>query len=407
MGHVVAWSACLLLTAFALAGLTAVLTLRARHLDRWLAPYVFESSRRSSPSRGSPVHVLLCVADHFEPHNGGADERRATKRVRTWAHEYPNLSAEFQDSDGRPPQHSFFYPVEQYNREHVEMLAALCARGFGEFEVHLHHDHDTSDHLRETLETYTRILAQRHALLAREKKTGRIRYGFIHGNWALDNSRPDGRWCGVNNELDVLRQTGCYADFTLPSAPSPTQTRQINSIYYACDDPLKPKSHDVGIRAGTGPVPAEALMLIQGPLLLDWHRRKWGGLPGIENGCLQHTQPPSAHRLDLWLRARIQVPARPDWFFIKLYTHGAPEENQRVLLHEPMREFHRLLARRAAADPRFFFHYVTAREMYNLARAAEAGWTGTVEGARDYELVAAGSSKVVGRSVAVSGVPTG
>ncbi|MEJ7636728.1 MAG: hypothetical protein WKF75_01760 [Singulisphaera sp.] len=50
----------------------------------------------------------------------------------------------------------------------------------------------------------------------------------------------------VNNEIDVLRETGCYADFTLPSAPSPTQTRQINSIYYASDDPRRPKSHDRG-----------------------------------------------------------------------------------------------------------------------------------------------------------------
>jgi hypothetical protein len=29
---------------------------------------------------------------------------------------------------------------------------------------------------------------------------------------------------------------------------------------------------------------------------------------------------------------------------------------------------------------------VTAREMYNLARAAEAGWKGTVDEARDLEL---------------------
>ena len=35
---------------------------------------------------------------------------------------------------------------------------------------------------------------------------------------------------------------------------------------------------------------------------------------------------------------------------------------------------------------RFVLHYVTAREMYNLARAAESGWTGTVDAARDYEL---------------------
>ena len=89
----------------------------------------------------------------------------------------------------------------------------------------------------------------------------------------------------------------------------------------------------------------------------------------------------------LWLKARVQVPTRPDWFFIKLHTHGANETNMPVLLGEPMVRFHKALARRAAEDRSFHFHYVTAREMYNLARAAEAGWRGTVKGARDYELV--------------------
>jgi hypothetical protein len=88
-----------------------------------------------------------------------------------------------------------------------------------------------------------------------------------------------------------------------------------------------------------------------------------------------------------WLRARVQVPTRPDWFFVKLHTHGANEKNMTALLGEPMVQFHRHLRERSEADPAFRFHYVTAREMYNLARAAEAGWTGTVAEARDFELV--------------------
>lgn len=92
-------------------------------------------------------------------------------------------------------------------------------------------------------------------------------YGFIHGNWALGNSRPDGRCCGVNNELNVLRETGCYADFTLPSFPSPTQTRKINSIYYAVNRPERPKAHDTGRDVGTGPPPEKGL---RGPSL-SWH----------------------------------------------------------------------------------------------------------------------------------------
>jgi hypothetical protein len=52
-----------------------------------------------------------------------------------------------------------------------------------------------------------------------------------------------------------------------------------------------------------------------------------------------------------------------------------------------MEQLHEELARRAGRDRAFHFHYVTAREMYNLARAAEAGWTGSVSDALDFELV--------------------
>jgi hypothetical protein len=196
----------------------------------------------------------------------------------------------------------------------------------------------------------------------------------------------------VDNELTILRETGCYADFTMPSAPSPPQTSKVNSIYYAADVPGKRCCHNWGVDAGSGPVPENALMLIQGPLLLNWKRRKFGLLPRLENGCLQGSQPATAERIDLWLQAGVQVAQRRDWFFVKLHTHGAPEKNAGSLLGEPMVRFHQALAQRASEDPNFHYHYVTAREMYNLARAAETGWTGSVSAARDFELVAPRSS---------------
>jgi hypothetical protein len=353
---------------------------------RWLIQYVLETRRRRARRRGETVHLLLGIADHFEPKRGNARPDVARARVDRWVRDYPLRFANFRDSDDRPPRHTFFYPIEEYDPAHIEALAGLCRAGFGEIEVHLHHDGDTADGLREKLQAFKQLLAERHRLLARHRGTGEIAYGFIHGNWALDNSRPDGRWCGVNNEIDILRETGCYADFTMPSAPDPTQTRKINSIYYALGDPLRPKSHDRGINVGTGPVPDKALLLIQGPLLLNWRRRKWGLMPRIENGCIQASQPPSIDRLRLWLRARVQIPTRPDWFFVKLHTHGTKEESQEVLLGEPMVLFHRALAQCADEDPRFHFHYVTAREMFNLVRAAEKGWKGSVAEARDFQL---------------------
>ena len=108
---------------------------------------------------------------------------------------------------------------------------------------------------------------------------------------------------------------------------------------------------------------------------------------------MQGSQPPAIERLDKWLRARIQVPGRPDWFFVKLYAHGAEEESREALLGKPMVRFHEALARRARENPKFHYHYVTARELYNLVKAAEAGWKGTVADALDYELTWKGNGR--------------
>jgi hypothetical protein len=205
----------------------------------------------------------------------------------------------------------------------------------------------------------------------------------------------------VNDEIDILRETGCYADFTLPSYPSTAQIRTINSLYYAVDDPQKPRSHETGFAAGTGPVPENSLLLIQGPLVLTWRRRGRLVLPAIENGCLQGSQPATIERLAAWLKARVQVPTRPDWYFVKLHTHGAPENNQKVLLGDSMVQFHRDLRRLADADPNFHYHYVTAREMANLVKAAEDGWQGSVADACDYRMTWGGAQPSVSTPVVI------
>jgi hypothetical protein len=236
----------------------------------------------------------------------------------------------------------------------------------------LHHDNDTADQLWETLEGFKRRLYDTHGLLGKNE-AGDITYGFVHGNWALNNSRPDGRWCGVNDEITVLLKSGCYADFTMPGAPDCAQTRTINSIYYATANAARPKAHDVGVRAGVGRTPSEdELLLIQGPLLLDWRRRKHGLLPRLENGDLHGGFPPTMDRLRLWLRAGVQVSGRPDWSFVKLHTHGAIERNAEMLLGERMRSFHQGLSEYAAHQD-LRYHYVTAREMAALVHQAESG----------------------------------
>lgn len=351
-------------------------------LDLWLPAWLnrSRSARQSSGIR----HVMLAVCDHFEPfHRAGKGE--ALMRVATWKRGFTELTREFSDADGTPPRHTFFYPIEQYDSDVIGLLAELCHATGSEAEVHLHHENDTAENLRFTLMEGKERLAS-HGLLSRDS-TGALRYGFIHGNWALDHSHPQGRHCGVSNELSVLCETGCYADFTLPSAPNRTQTRTINSLYYA-KGTERPKSHDSGrrVRAAREQSPAadDELLMVQGPLGLNWTRRKWGLLPRIENSDLTGANPPTFDRLQLWLDCHISVENQADWLFIKLHTHGAKPENSRMLLGERMREFHRMLRSRMESDPTIRFHYVTARELVNIVHAAEDGHTGDPHAFRDY-----------------------
>jgi hypothetical protein len=361
------------------------LQIRRRHMQRWLPTYLREQQRYQAPTPDEEVHVILCIADHFEPKAGQASVETGRQRVAAWVENYPKQFGAFTDSDGRPPRHTFFFPIEEYEREYLEALAGLCRAGFGEVEIHLHHDKDTAEGLRAKLLNFKEILVTQHGLLSRHRQSGAVMYGFIHGNWALCNARPDGAWCGVNNEIPILLETGCYADLTFPSAPSETQPAIINRIYYACDRSGEPRSHETALPADAAT--DKALLLVQGPLLLNWGRRKWGVFPGVENACLQSSQPPSIERLWQWLQARVQVAARPDWFFVKLHSHGAPEHDHEALLGGPMVKFHEDLAKAARDNPKFHFHYVTAREMVNLIKAAQSGYQGPIAGALDWELV--------------------
>ncbi|HRI17108.1 MAG TPA: hypothetical protein PL196_01165 [Burkholderiaceae bacterium] len=378
-------AAFLLLIAFAsVAAVVAVaLECRRKNMHLWLWTYL----RRRAPARpAGPVHIMFCFVDHFEPQWGRPDYDVEVGRVSRWREGYRALASRHRDADGVHPQHTFFYPEEEYREEHLDQIAALCREGFGEIEVHLHHDNDTEAGLREKIGRFVQVLHERHGALPVDPATGRPAFGFIHGNWCLDNSRGDGRWCGVNNELRVLGELGCYADFTLPSAPSDTQTRKVNAIYYATDDCERPKSHDDGADAQVGRPGSGDLLIVQGPLALNWKNRRWGIMPRIENADVRAGYPPTGDRVDLWIKQHVHVAGRPEWVFVKVHTHGTQDRDIDALLGEPVEAMFNHLENRYNDGRNYVLHYVNSREMFNIIKAAEAGRTGNPHAFRDFRL---------------------
>ncbi len=340
-----------------------------RGADRWFWPLL--RSKRNAAHQ--PIeHVFLAVCDHFEPLHG-TDEQGALDRLQRWAEDYPRLAGRYRGADGRGPRHSFFFPIEQYDPAHLRLLSDICTATGSEIEVQLHHDHDTAASLGEKLRTGIAQLSA-HGCLPKDRQ-GRTRFGFVHGNWSLCNSRSDGRWCGVPDEIAVLRAHGCYADFTFPSAPSETQPRAVNQIGYAreCNSA---RALDTLLPACAGSTQSlrdsmRDLLLVQGPLDLNWSRRKWGILPRLENADLTRANPPTLERLRLWARQRIHVIGKPGWVFIKLHSHGAVPANADALIGPPAEQFHAQFTTTFAHELGAQVHYVTAREMVNLIHAAE------------------------------------
>lgn len=360
--------------------------LRMRNIEIWILSY-WARKLKPTPAHKGPKHILFSFVDHFEPQWALKDDiETERRRVDRWCADYPKLADKHCDADGFPPQHTFYYPEEEYREEHLDKISNLCKAGYGEIEVHIHHDDDTEENFRSTVLNFVDVLHNKHQALSRFPDSNQIAWGFIHGNWALDNSRADGRFCGINNEIEILNQIGCYADFTLPSAPNETQTSTVNSIYYATSDSTQPKSHDKGVEMTVGGKPVGDLLLIQGPLGFDWENRKFGLMPRIEAGDVRTSSPPTNARMDNWVSSNVHVQGRPEWVFIKVHTHGTQERDIDTLLGQPMDDLFSYMEEKYNDGVNYVLHYVNSREMYNIAKAAEAGKEGNPKDYRDYVL---------------------
>jgi hypothetical protein len=323
--------------------------------------------------------VLFALCDHYEPLWGGASDEVGRARVDAWADRYAAL-AEFRDSNGRPPRHGFFFPGEEYRPYFLDRIGELVRQGYGELEFHLHHDGDTAETLAPRVEEHLATFAA-HGHLSRtigKDKKERFQWAFIHGNWSLANGRPDRKWCGVDDELLMLYKLGCYVDLTFPSAPDPCQPDKVNQIYWPTGDLSKRRSYERGTHAKVGEHFDDRLLMITGPLALA---PKGFGVR-LENGALTGDDPPTAERVGTWISQRIHVEGRPDWVFVKVHTHGAIEKTAASLLGEGGRNMHGALAEYVRKGNHL--HYVTAREMFNVARAAMDGKSGDPSAYFDY-----------------------
>jgi hypothetical protein len=78
------------------------------------------------------------------------------------------------------------------------------------------------------------------------------------------------------------------------------------------------------------------------------------------------------------------VKGKEDWIFIKVHCHGTQESDIDALLGNGADEMYTYLEKMYNDGNNFCLHYVTAREVFNIIKAAENGLTGSPNQYRDY-----------------------
>ncbi len=338
-----------------------------------------------------PRHVILVVANHFEPSwNGNGcnlDVRIQRERLQEWRRMAASIGNAVKDSDGTPFRHTNFFPVEQYDEGLVNQLAYLQADGFGEVEIHYHHgveQPDTAENLRGELVRYRDILAERHQLLSRLRGSDLPQYAFVHGNFALGNL-DGGRCCGVDEEMQILAETGCYIDMTLPAIMYESQVPRINTIYQ-CGRPLHERApHWDGPDVAVGDS-LQLPILMTGPLVFDWRRCSRVKPPRVDDGSLAANYGLDLQRFQKWRHAGISVRGQSDWAFVKLYCHGFFDHDQDAVIGEGIRRALSEIMEHSVRTGEFDIHFASAREAFNIVLAAVDGQKGNPNQYRDYKL---------------------
>jgi hypothetical protein len=332
-----------------------------RHAEIWLMPYLKDRLRKAA-RRAKPKRAWVTITDHYEPLGMGASIATALGRVAKWRDRWPRIAGDApRDAAGQRPQYTFFYPQEEYQRDLLYGIAEMVRLGIGDVEVHLHHNNEQRESFIRKVTEYCHRLTDDHGLL--RHYDGRTVFGFIHGNWALDNSRPDGKCCGLSGEIALLRDLGCYADFTMPSLPSATQGRVVNQIYWCANhSDGRPRSFDRGIEATVGGGMRGDLLMITGPLGMRFGDRS---LPRVETGEIAGYDLPTPSRVRRWFDL---APTIGDDLFLKLYTHGATERNLDPLLGGALGCLFQWIAEEAERRG-IEIHWATAWQMYQAVAA--------------------------------------
>jgi len=162
----------------------------------------------------------------------------------------------------------------------------------------------------------------------------------------------------------MLKECGCYADFTFPRPSGASEPAFTNSICFS-----KTKTNQKK-RAAVKNWPEEDLLIIDGPMGINWRNRRFCLFPRAENGEISARSRFTPHRARLWLDAAPQIEGDTKNLFLKLHAYGAVDSTVRYLFGESgMHDLYAYLEKYSIDNSDLILHYVSAYDMYRKIQA--------------------------------------
>lgn len=334
---------------------------------KWIVPYIRNGNSRQFSETDFPIHVYFSICDHFQPFAGFVSQEIAEHRVVTWQKEYTLCAQKHSDSHGNHPVHTFFYSEEDYNPHFTDELSKMVRDKIADVELMIPHQNETIPNIKRKIEEFRDVLFHHHGLL-RKNNSGKIVYGFIHEYRAKKNNDKSNWFTNTSKRLSLLKETGCYADYSFPSDTNTIVPPVLNSIYFANVNSNEFHTNPTNYSAAKNVWSEKDLLFIQGSLFLNWNKRFWGMTPKIENGSLSHLNHFTPDRADLWVKKGIHINGIKNHIFIKLFTHGAIDHTIRYFFGENGLEQLWSYMEKNYINDKYELHYVSAFNMYEIIR---------------------------------------
>ena len=303
-------------------------------------PNVKTGKHRKIKGRSShePFHLYVAFCNHLSPFRGSVSQEIAEHRIVTWQREYTGFASEHRDSLGNQPVHTFFYDEADYNPRFIDVLYRMCKSGIADVEILLRHGQNTPFEFKRKVESFRDVLFHHHGLL--RQNGGAISFAFVHDHMSPCDSHQQSVLCDVNRKQFILKECGCYADFTFPCAPDTQESE------------------------------SEDLLRIEGPLGTNWRNRRFCLFPRAETGEISARSRFTHHRARLWLDTAPQINGDTKNIFLKLHTYGAVDSTVRYLFGESgIHDLYGYLEKKSIDNSDFILHYVSAYEMYRKIQA--------------------------------------